>query len=49
LNLGVSGYVSDQISLDAMKANNKIGDIIDLVVAEPFDSSETHLYDSTLI
>jgi len=45
LNLGVSGLIKDSESLDFMNKNFKIGDIIDVIVTEEFDSSydfDTH-------
>jgi hypothetical protein len=39
LNLGVSGLVKDKTSFDYMRQNYKIGDIIDVIIAEDFDAS----------
>lgn len=39
LNLGVSGLIRDSESLDYMRANFKVGDIIDVLIAEEFDSA----------
>lgn len=47
--MGVSGYVSDADSLALMKSSFQIGDIIDLVVAEPFDSKDCESVDKQLI
>ena len=38
LNLGVSGIVKDQASLQYLQNNHKIGDIISLMVSEDFQS-----------
>lgn len=40
LNLGVSGLISDQPSLDYLRENHKMGDIIEVVVQEDFDFAE---------
>ncbi len=49
LNLGVSGYVSDEDSLAIMKSSYQIGDIIDLIVAETFDSKVCELNEKQLV
>jgi hypothetical protein len=41
LNLGVSGLIKNEVCLDYLKANAKIGDIIEVEVAEEFDFGDT--------
>ena len=36
LNIGVSGLVTDSMSVQYLEANNKVGDIISLEVSEDY-------------
>lgn len=45
MNLGISGLIQDLEAIEFLEKNNRIGDIVDAIVTEDFDSTQDHSFE----